>query len=420
MATQVQTTQTAPQGTTGTTTPVAAPQAGFNNLYEAANQWATRPPDQRFWTVSEAHAAALAHRSRAVESEAIDVSTLHAAIDTDDPREVFLLGSKGVPARMTWSGFGRLCGLAKAPAGFLRTLPPALTASVLDDRLQARGRDEELPDAKLLFHRSSTDALVLRDVHTEAYQRIWNHEVTKRLLDLELQGWKLPPARPSGQDDARIRPATQADVVRCAHAGLGIKVGDPISPAGIYVSDHDLFAFLVDDTRPIDDGAGHVLYRGFFVKSMEISGQSLEIDTFLFEAVCGNHIVWNAQEVKTIRVRHVGAAREKTWADLAVTVRRFAESSPEDEEAGIRRMRARIIGKDKDAVLDTLFGLDVAPRKALASGYDRAEMGAGIYGDPRSVWGMMNGLTEYARDLPFADERAELDRAAGKIAKIAF
>ena len=42
------------------------------------------------------------------------------------------------------------------------------------------------------------------------------------------------------------------------------------------------------------------------------------------------------------------------------------------------------------------------------------------YGNPHSVWGVVGGMTEIARDLPNADDRLALESAAGKVMEIAF
>lgn len=59
-------------------------------------------------------------------------------------------------------------------------------------------------------------------------------------------------------------------------------------------------------------------------------------------------------------------------------------------------------------------------RKMIGEGYEKAELHSDWYGSPRSVWGLTGGLTEIARDLPHADQRAELDRAAGRLLQVAF
>ena len=64
---------------------------------------------------------------------------------------------------------------------------------------------------------------------------------------------------------------------------------------GLYCGEQDMFAFLIDPTgwAEIDDQA---FAPGFFVWNSEVGRRSLGIQTFWFQAVCENHIVWDARE----------------------------------------------------------------------------------------------------------------------------
>jgi hypothetical protein len=75
-----------------------------------------------------------------------------------------------------------------------------------------------------------------------------------------------------------------------------------------------------------------------------------------------------------------------------------------DEEAQIAKARETVIAKDKAAVLDVLFGKRALglSRKQLEAGYDATQ--PDVDGDP----------------VTYADERTTLDRAAGKVMRIAF
>jgi hypothetical protein len=59
-------------------------------------------------------------------------------------------------------------------------------------------------------------------------------------------------------------------------------------------------------------------------------------------------------------------------------------------------------------------------RKALEDAYDMAEQHVDTDGSPRTVWGMVQGLTREAQKVPYADERTAREKAAGKVMKIAF
>jgi hypothetical protein len=100
-----------------------------------------------------------------------------------------------------------------------------------------------------MFH--TNGGLHLRCVTSDEYKRIWNYEIAELALALqENEGWKTPPARPCGVEGVPVRIATADDVLRnSSHPGLGIEVGDKISPAGLYASDHDCFIFQVNEDR---------------------------------------------------------------------------------------------------------------------------------------------------------------------------
>jgi hypothetical protein len=236
----------------------------------------------------------------------------------------------------------------------------------------------------------------LQSILSQRYCRIWNDDVTRRLLELTHDCPEWQPA-PAAFDGSR----------------------------GLYASDSDMFAFLVDNNRRIfeaDPNGG--LSRGFFVWNSEVGKASFGVMTFLYAYVCGNHMVWGASGVKEIKIRHVGLADSKAFRALRVELREYAESSAADDELKIKRAREFRLGKTKDEVLDFIFQRRIPglTRANVEAGYERAvaSQHADAYSDPRTAWGLVNGLTEIARDLPHADARVSLERASGKILEVAF
>ena len=76
-----------------------------------------------------------------------------------------------------------------------------------------------------------------------------------------------------------------------------------IAPAGLYASDHDCFAFMVNESVTVDDGSDGGLCRGFFVSNSEVGAASLKF-TSLYRSVCGNHIVWGAKQAQERHCPH--------------------------------------------------------------------------------------------------------------------
>lgn len=389
------------------------------NLYSASNQWATRPDDQRFWTLQEMLEATRRFRESAREA-VIPVRSLQV-IGTDGG-DLEIVGQAKIPARMTHWGFGQLARYAGAPADYLRTLPAKLAASNVNYGIQKKGETDK---ANLLLH--SNGSLVMRSITTDSYSRIWDCDVIDRMTGLETFGWRVPPARPCRSGQAGSRKATEQDVLesKSGGGGLSVKVGDMIAPAGLYASDHDCFVFMVNEKHRIADGSPEGLSRGFFLHNSEVAnGKALKVTCFLYRHVCGNHIVWDASDVNEIKVVHRGSADRRFREKLRVELRSYAEGKASEDEARIVAAQKVILGANKEEVLDTLFKKlrGELPQKTMELSYDQAEDDAQFDKtiNPRSVWGVVQGMTAYSRNVPFADDRNRIDRAAGKVMKMAF
>ena len=180
---------------------------------------------------------------------------------------------------------------------------------------------------------------------------------------------------------------------------------------------------MVDNNRRIfEKGPGGGLGRGFFVWNSEVGARTFGVMTFFYEYVCGNHRVWGATGVQELKIRHVGNADARAFRELAIELRCYADSSAQEDEGRILRAKAKLLGDTKDEVLDRVFGMKIPglTRGLLEDSYKRATMQEAGYGNPKSVWGLTGGITEVARDMPYADQRAEVDKGAWKLTQVAF
>jgi hypothetical protein len=356
-------------------------------LTHANREWESRPADERFGSLQDMHRAALAFRDNAAQGT---VPTKNLIVRPEDEGLV-VTGSTGLPACLTHFSFGQIASKAGAPAGYLRTLPAKLAAECINTGLDGLSADEK---AMLLFDRRG--ALKLRGLTSEKYARIWNSDVTERLLQIEAEGpWQPAPAAFDGS-------------------------------RGLYLGDRDMFAFMVDNNRRIfEKGPAGGLSRGFFMWNSEVGARSIGVATFLYEYVCGNHRVWGASDVKEVSIRHIGdlgTDGEKAFAKLAVELQRYAESSAADDEAKVAAAMQYEIAATKDEVIDAVFKFATGSlsRTKITEAYDLAATREDWYGSPRTAWGLSGGMTQLARDLPNADDRHALDKAAGKILEMAF
>jgi Domain of unknown function (DUF932) len=368
-------------------------------LTKASQQWRERPADERFESLAALLDATRGHRARAQMAQtAINEITIESQGET-----IYLVGPQGgkiVPNH--WS-FGQLCQRAGAPAGYIRSLPTSLAVSNLQHGLKNADEDK---DARLLIEKPEGGNVgVLRAITTDKYKRIWNHEVAETLVALQERypSWQFPePFRKVTGSNAK--PHGQAE-------GKQIPIA--------YASDHDMFVFLCDYERGIDLGDGNVLARGFFVENSEVGDGSFRLTTFLFDFVCCNILVWGARHVTEVRLNHVGKVRDRVLrgdSQVLKALSAYANTSAHAQKQQILNAQNVILGKDDDEVLSVLFGrkslglskADIVTAQHVANTTPR-------YGNPRSVWAIVNGLTETSQQTTYADQRIKLDRAAGHV-----
>ena len=181
-----------------------------------------------------------------------------------------------------------------------------------------------------------------------------------------------------------------------------------------------MFAFVANPNAAIkEDGTAEPLYRGVIVENSEVGASALRLTRFLYRYLCANHIIWGASQVREISLRHVGNVSER-FQQFSVELKRYANESASDDEAKIASAKKVMIAGTKEQVLDKLFGIRAlqVSHKALEASYDAVLPEQD--GDPKTVWGFVQGMTRASQLSPYADERTKLDRAAGRVLEINF
>jgi hypothetical protein len=379
------------------------------NITSAHSQWKDRPADQRFWDLQSLHTAVLAHRQAAAEAS-IDMQDIR--VEAIDGR-VEISGRTGTHAEVTNFAFGQLAARADAPASYLRSLPATLAVQNINHGLKARS---DHGPAKLLLHKNG--GYFARAITSDKYSRLWNHTISEKLLRLADLGWVPAPAYvPWGQDaenfDTRIATAEDASL------SLTIKPGTVIAPAGLYASFEDMFVFLVQKDKVINDGSASGLMRGIIVWNSEVGKSTFGMQSFYFRGVCGNHIIWDAEDVKELRMRHVGLTDDKAFRGLEFELRKYANGSADLMEAKIESSRKFVLKSTKpEDVIDFIF------EKKILSRFDAKRaieaVVTDVDGPAYTSWGLAQGITRISQSELNADKRTELDRAAGRVLQVAF
>lgn len=383
----------------------------MTNLTQAHHEWATRPTDQRFWDLDEMYLATLRSANCATE---VSIPTHDLRIYALDDGDLAVALPDERRARLGHYAFGQVCSTFGAPAGYMRQLPSYLAKDCL---MHSSGRQDRT-DRLLLVDESRIERPRLRAMTSTRYTRVWNHLIVDALRNLQDEGWVVPPARPTNQPGERTRIATEADVVDFGDSPLSVQVGDEIAPAGLYASDHDMFAFLIHPDRVVENGLSPAgMRRGTMIRQSEVGASSIWKLDFLFDTVCGNHIVWGAQQVQRTSVRHMGSTNsvDAAWAAMIEDIAEGADAGAAQQEADIRRAQQVILGNGRDEIVELLFKKRWTTRKVADAAYTSAVAHEEQHGDPNSLWGMVSGITRISQQHGFADQRAHLDRDAGKM-----
>lgn len=394
--------------------------ASPKNLYEASNQWRNRPPDERFPSLD-----AMFERTQAYAANAQEFAKYFSDLKVLATSGDLVLSAGQAPAKLTHHAFGQMARLAHAPANYMRELPAHLAAQCLNSGIERYSKTENKP-LNIFAHKNS--GFVVRALTTEKYDRVYNWQVVQAAQRfLTPRNWHTVPAMPSPHGGPNTRIATEADLSPSSR----IRVGQLITDAGLYASDHDMFAFLVKDDETVEFN-GHQLYRFALLRNSEVGAGSLAFTIGLFFDVCQNHIIWNAQGIQNIRVRHIKSTQAYDGGNTLVNAVTGWRTSLKELppmttlNTQIKAARTKVVGQNGEEVVEETYrfakgrNLSLLTQTRLEEAFAAAEEHEDWYGNPNTVWGMVNGLTEVSQKTSYADDRAELDRQAGRLMEMAF
>jgi hypothetical protein len=352
------------------------------NLFAAHTQWASRPPDERYQSLESLTKAVRSRASASVESNFSARELAESAVEEIGTNGKIAVGGNQLT---NWS-LTQLSQLVGAPSGYIRELPPALAVANLQHGLRNRLNERHDGDLNLLVARTGIEG-VLRACTSQRYSRIWDHEVLAA-VQKHADGFRPPLGFRDGQ--------WGADLV----------------PSGLYASDRDVFAFLVNEENPLVVG-NDVLHRGFYCWNSEVGAAAFGWSTFYYRMVCGNNIIWGASNIRETRVRHVGkAARTALEETFPAALDELRALGPQKSE------HLEIVTAQKDELATTA---DKAVEALRERGFTGREAREGVVAAEREEempftrWGLLQGLTAYARTMRATDARVELERKAPKI-----
>ena len=230
----------------------------MTNLTRAHGELFRRTPDQCFESLPALARNCQTQKEKAVDRWLPPRDLLPGAIGND--RLALTLGNDGDFLMNDWS-FTQLCQHARVSKDTVNRLSTDTAHRVFRETMPGGSKPLQV----------FTEDQMVRSIHGVSYTRLHNADIIGMLSEF----------------------ATDFQPPQKAMTG----------GTGLYAGEQDMFAFLIDPTgwAEID---GEAFAPGFFVWNSEVGKRSLGIETFWFQAVCQNHIVWDAVEVVEFTRKH--------------------------------------------------------------------------------------------------------------------
>ena len=356
------------------------------DMMQANREWSARPADERFVNLTDMRADAIEAKDAARE-KVISKKDLSFAANGND---IDVFGPNGNGYRPTHWSFSQICTEFGAPADYLRRQPADLACQNLNWGVSA----SPSADIKVMTECRNGERKI-RAITGPDYGRVFDADVLKVVIEMFGDGVTGDFTVP-GKWGKALDTITKEDTT-------------------LYRGDKSMFLFLADEKRKIHmdnrrNGESGGLSRGFMLSQSEVRAGSFKLWMFLFDYVCGNRIIWGAEEIQEVSLRHTKGIHER-WEEqlknFKAQLDAYVGESADKIEATIRAAQDAKMGKEDMAkFLDRHFTKAEAKAAALAhlSEEDRPM---------ETLWDVVTGVTAYAKSITWMDTRSELERRAG-------
>jgi hypothetical protein len=279
---------------------------------------------------------------------------------------------KGGGVGLTDWSFSQMCRLAGISKETVNRLQPETATLAFRDTLPQGDKPVQL----------LTTGQTVRSVHGVSYTRLWNAELIETIRDVASE-FQPPQAAFNGS-------------------------------TGLYCGEQDMFCFLIDPTGWIEID-GEAFAPGFFVWNSEVGRRSLGMQSFWFQRICQNHIVWDAVEVVEFSRKHTANVR-----DGLLEIRRHIDAliakrdSRRDKFAEVLKKAMHTkLGSDSEAVAKEL-GKHGIPQHYIKDAMEIARAQGGF-----TIFALVDALTRLTQRVTFAADRAEADFKVAQLLSLA-
>jgi hypothetical protein len=329
-----------------------------------------RSPDECFETLPDLHQHCLGRKEKSQDRwhPPAELGTRPVAAN----RLLFSVGEDTRFEMNDWS-FGQLCRLAGVNKETVNRLTSDTAFRVFAECLPRNGTKP------LQLY---TEETALRSIHGASYTRVYDADLVSMLREFAVDF--QPPQK--GMNGA----------------------------TGLYAGEQDMFCFLIDPAGWTEI-QGEAFAPGFFLWNSEVGRRSLGIQTFWFQAVCQNHIVWDAVEVAEFSRKHTANVHESLGE-----IRRIIEAlvaRRDERRDGFVKVIARAmqerIGNDAEESLKALLQNGI-PRSLAVEALEIAKQQGRF-----TIFSLVDALTRATQKSRFAGERVEADAKVSSLLALA-
>ena len=341
----------------------------MTNLRRASQQLFSRPHDERFdgFDALRQHCIEMKESSQLYWQLPTEITP--CPLGTEFGLEI---GGNGIHSLNDWS-FGQMCSIAEVQKETVNRLSPDTASRVFRETLPLGGKPLQL----------LTQSNMLRSIHGASYTRLFDADLLE-MVRSEADGFGSPPKGMNGA-------------------------------TGFYAGQQDMFAFLIDDSAWVEIG-GEQFAPGFFVWNSEVGRLTIGVETFWFQHVCANHIVWDAIEVVRYSRKHTANVVDAI-DDIQSVIHRLVQS---------RNVRRDAFAKSMEKALSTRLGVDAEEatkslngRGISASLVKEAVNMMSANGGRFTLFNAVDTLTRLTGRLSHIGDRSEQDARIGALLSLA-
>lgn len=340
----------------------------MQTLTRASRELFQRAPDERFSSLQDLWRFCQREKDESVERWVHPERILPVP---SDHRLDLALGDDGTFRLSDWS-FSQLCKLADVSKDTLNKVSSDSACRVLRETLPAGNKPLQL----------LTREERVRSIHGASYTRLHNADLLTMLMEFAT-GFQPPQEAKGGG-------------------------------TGLYCGEQDMFCFMIDPTGWAEIG-GEAFAPGFFLWNSEVGRRSIGIQTFWFQAVCQNHIVWDAVEVVEFARKHTANVHDSIQ-NIRRLVAGLVETRDARRDGFVRVMKKAMetsLGTDAEQVLKTLTRQGITQalaKKALEIAKEKGRF---------TIFTLVDALTRISGQYEHAGDRAEVDEKTGRLLALA-